>query len=81
MATQKVQNTYSQRVKRLEEIVAALENGETEFEDGLALYQEGLELTKTCLGELQANQGKITILKRELSKLSEKPFTPKDDEE
>ena len=46
-------------MKRLEEIVETLEQGTVPLDDALNLYEEGVNLTKLCLGKL--NQAEVTL--------------------
>ena len=41
--TSKKNLTFEERMARLQEIVEALENGQPSLEEGMALYQEGIE--------------------------------------
>ena len=66
--------TFEQLVKRLEEIVVALESGETKLEDVNKLFSEGAEITKKCYEILNDSKGKVTVLREELGKLVEKPL-------
>ena len=46
--------TFEQNMQRLEQIVRALERGDTPLEDSLKLFQEGTELVRVC-GNLLEN--------------------------
>jgi len=39
---------FEQKLKKLEEIVEKLENGEVDIEENLKLFQEGMKLGKEC---------------------------------
>lgn len=52
--------TFSQMIKRLEDIVNALESGNTSLEDALSLYEEGSGLIKKCNKTLTDAKLKIT---------------------
>lgn len=54
--------TFSQKLKRLEEIVAKLEDTDVELEEGLKLLEEGVALHKDCQKILTQSQAKITEL-------------------
>lgn len=54
--------TFSQKLKRLEEVVAKLESPDVELEEGLKLLEEGVELHKQCQQMLTQTQTKITKL-------------------
>ena len=40
--------TFEEALARLEEIVRALESGQSKLEDSLALYEEGIRLSRAC---------------------------------
>ena len=50
--------TFEQAMKRLEEIVNALENGSVSLDDSLKLFEEGIKLSKYCETELKNIEGK-----------------------
>ncbi|MBR5453763.1 MAG: exodeoxyribonuclease VII small subunit [Clostridia bacterium] len=57
--------TFEEAVGRLEEIVRMLESGSAPLDESLALFEEGVELVKTCNSRLDAVQQKITLLTRD----------------
>ena len=62
MATKKL--TFEQQISRLEEIVAALEKGDAQLADSLALFEEGTKLIGACSRELdQAEQQVVKLMK------------------
>lgn len=54
--------TFSQKLKRLEDIVSQLEKPDLELEDGLTLLEEGVKLHQECQHMLTQTQAKITTL-------------------
>ena len=54
-------------IKRLEQIVVELEQGEQELETALESYEEGISLARRCLEQLRAAELRI----EELSSLDE----------
>ncbi len=58
--------SFEDALRRLEEIVAELENGEIPLEDSLTLYEEGISLYRFCMGKLSELQGKIEVLVKEI---------------
>lgn len=48
----KKNTTFEQAMRRLDEVVAALESGEAPLEESLKLYAEGAELVAFCNGKL-----------------------------
>lgn len=57
--------TYAEAMKRLEEIVTALEAGGTDLDETLKLFEEGSKLLKECQKELADAEGKIETLRLE----------------
>lgn len=57
---------FTQSLKRLEEIVAKLEDPNLDLEEGLKLLEEGVKLHKLCKAKLTEANAKIsTILKED----------------
>ena len=54
--------TFEQAIKRLDEIVAELEEGNLPLEESLKIYEEGVELTKFCSTKLNETEDKIKTL-------------------
>ena len=66
----KSEPTFSQSLKRLEEIVEKLEDPNLDLEDGLSLLEEGVKLHKLCRDKLtQANTKIEKILKDDQASL------------
>ena len=56
--------TFEQQIQRLEEIVAALEKGDAQLADSLALFEEGTKLIAACSKQLdQAEQQVVKLMK------------------
>ena len=55
--------SYAESMKRLEEIVAALEAGGTELNETLKLFEKGSKLLKKCQQELADTKAKSVNLK------------------
>jgi exodeoxyribonuclease VII small subunit len=52
-------------LNRLEEIAETIEEGETSLEETLALYREGLKLSKKCETILGKYEQEITLLQKD----------------
>ncbi len=64
--------SFSQSLKRLEEIVEKLEDPDVDLEDGLKLLEEGVKLHKYCREKLtEANKKIANILKEDNSSSQE----------
>lgn len=62
---------YEQTSKKLEEIIEKLEKGNLPMDEAMALFDEGLKLSKTCFDKLKDAKGKLTTIKEGLDKLTE----------
>lgn len=72
---------FEEALKRVEEIVAKLEGGETELEDSLSLYQEGIELVRFCQGKLDEVKKKVEILKKTKNGYEKEKFEAEEKDE
>lgn len=61
-------------LQRLEEIVDRLEKGDLALEESLALFEEGMKLSNSCRGQLEAAEGKVEILMKQGAKLQAQAF-------
>ena len=67
--------TFEQQITRLEEIVSALEQGEVQLADSLALFEEGTKLIAACTKQLdQAEQQVVKLMKGPDGAPVEQPF-------
>ena len=53
---------FEENIKRLEEIVALLEKGDTPLEESMNLFEEGVKLTNQCIKILDSAEQKIKQL-------------------
>lgn len=51
--------TFEQAMKRLEEIIQALEDNQTSLETSVELFQEGIKLSKLCSDKLAGIEDKV----------------------
>ncbi len=67
---------FESNLKKLEEVVKALEGNNVSLEDMLSLFEQGIHLTKECTTALDEAEQKISILmkNRETGELEEEPF-------
>ena len=56
--------TFEDAQRELEQIVERLERGEAGLDEAIRLWERGEELYRTCLGKLDAAQGRIEELVR-----------------
>ena len=63
MDKEKFENiNFEDALKRLEEIVRSLENGQSPLDESLGLYEEAVYLVKLCNSKLDAADQKVTML-------------------
>lgn len=72
--------TFEQALKRLEEVVQKLEDGDAPLEQAIELFQEGMALSKRCSGQLDAVEKRIEMLIEENGEWVKKPFAPEEDQ-
>jgi exodeoxyribonuclease VII small subunit len=53
---------FEDSLKKLESIVAQLEQGDLPLEESLKLFEEGVGLSAACKQELDAAEGKVQML-------------------
>lgn len=70
MSKKKTNETFEDKLTRLEEIAASLESGVLGLENSIQLFDEGVKLSKECLSILNNAELKITKLKNDLDKIS-----------
>ncbi|MBN2141192.1 MAG: exodeoxyribonuclease VII small subunit [Desulfovibrionaceae bacterium] len=62
------ESSFERRLGRLKEIVEALERGDLDLEDAVALYREGLDLARSCGAQLEAARQEVKVLSEGLLK-------------
>jgi len=65
---------FEKKLNNLEEIVAKLEDKNLSLEDGIALFEKGLHLTRECVESLNDSKARMAIIKEEMGKLTEDNF-------
>jgi len=56
--------SFEEAMKRLEEIVRELENGDIEIEKALLIFEEGTKLSRLCAKKLSRIERRVEILTR-----------------
>ncbi|HTX18340.1 MAG TPA: exodeoxyribonuclease VII small subunit [Bacteroidota bacterium] len=59
--------SFEQSLARLEKIVESLEQGEVPLENAIALYEEGIALSKECMDTLSKAELKVKKLSKDAS--------------
>ena len=54
--------SFEEQLTQLEAVVDRLERGELTLEESVRLFEEGVRLSSSCKGELDAAEGRIQIL-------------------
>lgn len=65
---------FEQYMERLDEIVKTMESGTGNLDETLALYEEGVHISKICNKMLDEAQQKVTILSKSDGEIVEKIF-------
>ncbi len=64
-AKKNVVPSFEERLRRLQDVVAALENGDLPLEDSVRLYKEGLTLSRSCREQLEKARNEVRLLTAE----------------
>lgn len=67
MAKKESKNSFESSLKRLETIVASLEQGKVSLEESLKMFEEGVHLSKECLDTLSKAEMKVKQLTKDLN--------------
>ena len=65
---------FEQYMERLDEIVKTMESGSGNLDETLALYEEGVSISKICNKMLDEAQQKVTVLSKSGGEIIEKAF-------
>ena len=67
--------SFEESIKRLEEIVKLLDNGDTPLEQSISLFEEGVALSGYCNKLLQtANQKVVMLTQNKNGEMAEEEF-------
>ncbi len=72
--SEKKEMTFEEMLRRLEEIVRALDSAQTPLDTSLSLFEEGAGLVRLCTEKLDEAQQKVTILTVSSDGIKEAPF-------
>ena len=62
-------NSFETELSRLQEISDLLDNDELELETAMRLYEEGVELSHSCIQTLKEAEVRITEIKKKLDQI------------
>ena len=65
---------FEKTLQELEAIVAKLDNPSTTLDEGIALFNRGIECSKQCLAALNESKGRVALLKKELDQVTATAF-------
>lgn len=72
MADKKKNNSFENNILRLEEISSMLEQDDVGLDKAIALFEEGVNLSRSCLTALSNAELKITELKKKITDIAAK---------
>ena len=67
MAKKKSEQSFEDKLLRLEEVAGLLEQEDLGIEESISFFEEGVKLSKECLIALQNAELRITELKKQIS--------------
>jgi exodeoxyribonuclease VII small subunit len=62
-------NTFESELSRLQEISVLLDNDELDLDTAMKLYEEGVELSRSCIKTLKEAELKVTEIKKKLENI------------
>ena len=65
---------FEESMKKLEEIVVELENGNLNLDESVSKFEEGMKISKQCNKILKESEKKITILLNNDGEIKEEKF-------
>lgn len=65
---------FEKKINELQEITKMLENPNLKMDEGVKLYEKGVELAKECYSMLNEVKGKVNIIKKDLETFREESF-------
>ncbi len=65
---------FEESMKKLEEIVVELENGNLNLDESVSKFEEGMKISKQCNKILEESEKKITILLNNDGEIKEEKF-------
>ncbi len=63
----KKDSDFEHQLKRLEEIVETLEQGEVALDEAMKMYEEGVQISKQCLEKLTQTELKLKRLSKSIN--------------
>jgi exodeoxyribonuclease VII small subunit len=78
-ALEKKEQTFEDAMDQLEQIVDQLETGEVPLEEAIKLFQNGMQLSKTCHQKLSLVEKQVHLLIEEEGELVKKEFRLEED--
>lgn len=66
--------SFEENLEQINRIINKLSDSSTTIDEGIELYKQALGLCKDCLSALDEAKGKISLLRKEYSNLTEEPF-------
>ncbi len=62
MSTRRKRIDFDQSLQRLDELVSALEQGDTSLEESLKLFEQGIRLARECQESLRQAEQRVATL-------------------
>ena len=73
---------FEQSLARLEEVVRKLESANLPLDQAMKLFEEGMQLSRDCQGQLEQAEARVEILlKKAGGEMTTAPFDPESEDE
>ncbi|OYD09825.1 exodeoxyribonuclease VII small subunit [Paludifilum halophilum] len=70
---------FEEAMKKLEEVVEQLENGDVPLEEAIRLFEKGMKLSRVCGEKLEHMEQQVEMLVQENGEWVKKPFQTEGD--
>ena len=65
---------FEKKLNELQDITKNLENPDLSMDEGVALYEKGVNLAKDCYKILNEVKGKVNVIKKDIETFREESF-------
>ena len=66
--------SFEESLKNLQKVIEKLEDKNTTLDEGIAQFEKGVLITRSCLEIINGSMGKVSLFQKDMDKLIETPF-------
>ncbi len=65
---------FNKKISRLDQISTSLEDSNLPLEQAIQLFDESVQIAKECHDFIADAEGKLTVIRKDLDKITEEPL-------